>query len=239
MLSPLSVLQRCPCRRSECPEFGFSLFVCARLTSLPFFFFFCFCFPPPPLSPPACPGPAVPSNALSIVPVQSPAPSWPSLPQLGIATFFLPSGSPPSRCFSFSFFFFFSFPSLSAPTRPVPAVPPNALPIVPVQSCARSWPALPQLGIGFPAVLSSLRPVTTCVPLYLALCLLLMSSRSIRTSTPNSGCPTPVTVALSSLPSGECPSFLPPPLTPLSSCSPPGSSAFVSPSLAVPHVRSA
>jgi len=107
VLSPLSVLQRCPCRRSECPEFGFSLFVCARLTSLPFFFCFCFCFPPPPLSPPACPVPAVPSNALSIVPVQSPAPSWPSLPQLGIATFFLPSGSPPSRCFSFSFFFFF------------------------------------------------------------------------------------------------------------------------------------
>ena len=61
---------------------------------------------------------------------------------------------------------------------------------------------------------SSLCPLTTCVPLYVALCLLLMSSRSDRTSTPKSGCPTPVTVALSSLYSGDCPSFPPSPLTP-------------------------
>ena len=85
--------------------------------------------------------------------------------------------------------------------------------------------------------MSSLCPLTRCVPLYLALCLLLMSSGSNRTCTPNSSCASPVTVALLSLHLGGCLSFLPSPLTPLSWCSPPSSTSVAPPSLAVPHVQ--
>jgi len=232
VLSPMS--QSC-CRS---PVFAVALgepnsdFRLCALTSLPFFLVFPFLVPPPPFQLPLAPCLLCPPNALSIV-------SWP-FPNSQSRLFFpRPARLPPV---GFLFSFFGSFPSLSAPARPL--CPPTLSQLkLAIPSCTREGAGHPfpnSESLRFPALTSSLRPLTTCIPLYVALCLLLMSSRSDRTSTPNSGCPTPVTVALSSLHSGECPSFPPSPLTPpLSSRSPPGSTGFVSPSLAVPHLRSA
>ena len=208
--------------------------MCADLP--PVLFRFPFFGSPPPLSAPACPVPPVPPQRSLHCQLAIPSPTHNRI-------FFCPI-----RLASLPLVFFFLFSVLSPPFQLPLALcllcPPTLSQLkLAVPSCTREGAGHPfpnSKSLRFPALTSSLHPLTTCVPLYVALCLLLMSSRSDRTPTPKSGCPTPVTVALSSLHSGECPSFPPSPLTPpLSLRSPPGSTGFVSPSLAVPHLRSA